>query len=221
MILRPFNSPSIAMTGRPLLARQSYKRRSPFSAKLRALCDPCAHLAPRQHNPPAGALPRPPPVQTYHSCPDSVHWLCKPCNQDLNARHPARPASPPTAVAPPPARSALAAVRARPFAAASAGFTDSLQAVSGDSPSPRPAPVASRRRRAPRPRPSGEGLPRTPPRASHPVFGPCHAPDSAKMHPAAPSVMPATAGIHPYHPRAPNLAKKRPAATEEFFRKNS
>ena len=34
-----------------------------------------------------------------------------------------------------------------------------------------------------------------------------------------PSVLPANAAIHPYHPRAPIPAQMRPAATEEFFRK--
>ena len=55
----------------------------------------------------------------------------------------------------------------------------------------------------------------------YPVFRPQRAPIPAKVRPAAASARPATAGIHPHHPRTPNSAKKRPAATQEFFRKNS
>ncbi len=99
---------------------------------------------------------------------------------------------------------------------------------------PRTLPTPSRRdlwarhRPTRRPLPLGADAPLAPahsakarPAPLYRAFGPRHAPDSAKKHPAAPSVMPATAGIHPYHPRAPNLAKKRPAATEEFFRKRA
>ena len=106
------------------------------------------------------------------------------------------------------------------------------------------------RRRAPRPRPSGESPPRSPTRALQPAIGSRHAPiagnvrpavahasfrglhpesslrpptrrEPAKMHPAAPSAIPANAGIHPHHSRTPVVAKKHPAPAEEFFGKNS
>ena len=57
------------------------------------------------------------------------------------------------------------------------------------------------------------------PAAPSPPSRPHRAPNSAKKRPAVPSVLPANAAIHPYHPRAPIPAQMRPAATEEFFRK--
>ena len=116
----------------------------------------------------------------------SVHCLCKTCNPDPNARHPVRPAPPPTAVAPPAARIALPAVRAPPFGTASAGFADDLGAGSVDSPSPRPSPAAFRRRRAPRPRQFGEGRPGSLPRRWQRFFDRRHAPKPAKTPPAPP-----------------------------------
>ncbi len=54
-----------------------------------------------------------------------------------------------------------------------------------------------------------------------PVLPPQRAPDPAKLRPAAPSLSPATAGIHPHHRHASIPAKNRPKSPQEFFGKNS
>ncbi len=54
-----------------------------------------------------------------------------------------------------------------------------------------------------------------------PVLPPQRAPNPAKMPPAAPSLSPATTGIHPHHRHASIPAKNRPKSPQEFFGKNS
>ena len=109
------------------------------------------------------------------------------------------------------ARSAPAAVRATPAAVRA--------------PHPRlPGSPVEPRSLTPPPRPASASHAPPPRRGSasaHPAVLSQRAPARAKKRPAASSVIRANAGIHPYLSHPPNPAEMRPAAAEEFFRKNS
>ena len=157
-----------------------------YPANLCALRDSRAYPCPRHHNPASGAPRAARTFQALHSCPESVHCLCKACNPDLNARHPARSAPTAIPVAPASTRAALPAVLAAHFGTASPGSAEGIGVGPVEPPSPSPASMACCRRRAPRPRQIAERQPRTPIRRWPPFASPRHAPNPAKTHPASP-----------------------------------